>query len=104
MDYLWTGSKSCLVTSYQQIVRPTFIEADISVVMGRTIDNWPHCGKVPGLENHFILAGFNGAGMPNIFLTARGIARMIRGNVSFEESGIPRIFKTTKERLKKDVT
>jgi hypothetical protein len=28
---------------------------------------------------------------------------MIRENVEFEDSGIPRIFKTTEDRLKKDV-
>lgn len=41
--------------------------------------------------------------MPVIFTTAKGIARMIREDVPFEESGIPRIFKTTGERLKSDV-
>jgi hypothetical protein len=71
--------------------------------MGYTFDGFLHCGQVPGQENHFILAGFNGAGMPHIFLTANGIANMIRNGVPFEESGIPRISKTTEERLKKDV-
>ncbi|RDL35018.1 Uncharacterized protein BP5553_06949 [Venustampulla echinocandica] len=80
VDYLWTG------------------------IMGRTADGWPHCGKVPGQENHFILAGFNGAGMPAIFLTAKGIARMLREGIPFAETGIPRIFRTSAERLKEDVT
>ncbi|TVY20161.1 Gamma-glutamylputrescine oxidoreductase [Lachnellula arida] len=79
VDYLWTG------------------------IIGYTSDSWPHCGKIPGQENRFILAGYNGAGMPLIFLTAKGIARMIREDLPFEESGIPRIFKTTEERLKLDV-
>ncbi|KAH6684139.1 FAD dependent oxidoreductase [Halenospora varia] len=80
VDHLWTG------------------------IIGYTIDGWPHCGKVPDQGNHFILAGYNGAGMPLIFLTAKGIARMIMDDVPFEESGIPRIFKTTQERLQKDVS
>jgi hypothetical protein len=71
--------------------------------MGYTFDGFPHGGQVPGQENLFILAGFNGAGMPHIFLTAKGIANMIGNGVPFGESGIPRIFKTTEERLKKDI-
>jgi len=72
-------------------------------VIGYTADDYPFCGKVLGKENHFILAGYNGAGMPHIFLTAKGIAKMVREDVPFEQSGIPRIFKITEERLKKDV-
>jgi hypothetical protein len=77
--------------------------ADSILVIGKTADGLPHCGRVPGQDNHFILAGFNGAGMPHIFLTAKGIARMIREDMPFEQSGIPRIFKTTVERLKENV-
>jgi glycine/D-amino acid oxidase-like deaminating enzyme len=76
----------------------------LSVVIGNTADGWPHCGKIPGRDNHYILAGYNSAGMTLIFLTAKGIAKMIREDVPFEDTGIPRIFKTTKERLMSDVT
>ncbi|PMD43301.1 FAD dependent oxidoreductase [Hyaloscypha variabilis F] len=79
VDYLWSG------------------------IIGHTADGYPLCGKVPGKENHFILAGYNGGGMPHIFLTAKGIAKMIREDAAFEKSGIPRIFKITEERLRKDV-
>ncbi|CZR59116.1 related to oxidoreductase [Phialocephala subalpina] len=75
VDYLWTGT-----------------------------DGWPHCGQVPSREKHYILAGYNVAGMPLIFLTAKGIAKMIRDDVPFESTSIPKIFKTTEEHLKKDVT
>ena len=37
------------------------------------------------------------------FLTAKGIAKMIREDVPFEDSGIPRVFKLTEERLRKDI-
>lgn len=40
--------------------------------------------------------------MPLISLIAKGIAKMIRENVPFEESGIPTFFRVTEERLKKD--
>jgi glycine/D-amino acid oxidase-like deaminating enzyme len=65
-------------------------------VIDYTADGCPFCGKVLGKDNHFVLAGFNGAGMPLIFLAAKGIAKMIKEDALFEESGIPRIFKTTR--------
>jgi hypothetical protein len=36
-------------------------------------------------------------------LAAKGIARIIKEGMPFEQSGIPRIFKTTEERLKENV-
>jgi glycine/D-amino acid oxidase-like deaminating enzyme len=71
--------------------------------MGKTADSFPHVGQVPGQKNHFVLAGFNGSGMSMIFLTAKGVAKMVREDVSFEESGIPRLFKTSEDRLKLEV-
>lgn len=73
------------------------------LVIGWTSDDMPHCGVVPGQKNHFILAGYNGGGMPIIFLAAKGIAKMIKEDVPFEESGLPRIFKCTEARLVDDV-
>ena len=37
--------------------------------------------------------------MPLIFLSAKGVARMVRDGIAFEATGIPKIFKTTQERL-----
>jgi len=67
-------------------------------IMGYTSDSLPHLGGVPGKEGQFIAAGFNGHGMPLIFLSTKGIAKMVRG-VPYEEAELPRTFKTTKERL-----
>ena len=36
-------------------------------VIGHTADGYPFRGQVPGKENHFVLAGYNGGGMPPIF-------------------------------------
>lgn len=72
-------------------------------IMGYTCDEWPHVGEVPARESEarqWIMAGFNGGGMAMIFLTAEGVARMVRDEVRFEETGLPRVFKTTEERLK----
>lgn len=74
-----------------------------NIVMGITADSFPHVGQVPGKKNHFILAGFNGSGMSMILLTAKGVAKMVREDVAFEKSGIPRLFKTTQSRLKLEV-
>ncbi|KAF8851025.1 hypothetical protein BDZ45DRAFT_679417 [Acephala macrosclerotiorum] len=45
------------------------------------------------------MAGFNGSGMAMIFLVARGIARTVRDGTSFEETGLPIVFKTVLERM-----
>lgn len=68
--------------------------------MGITADGYPHVGVVPGREGQFICAGFNGAGMPHIFLSAKGLARMIAEGLAFEEVSVPRIFKVSEERVK----
>ncbi|KAK7546296.1 FAD dependent oxidoreductase superfamily [Phyllosticta paracitricarpa] len=72
-------------------------------IMGCTTDLMPHIGAVPGKPNQFIMGGFNGHGMPLICLTAKGLAKMVRDDAPFEQTGIPRIFKTTQERLDNDV-
>ncbi|KAH7036807.1 FAD dependent oxidoreductase [Macrophomina phaseolina] len=70
-------------------------------IQGRTPDGMPHVGKVPGEQNQWILAGFNGGGNALIFLSAKGVARMVLDDIPFEETdtGIPAMFKTTEKRL-----
>lgn len=76
MDMMWTG------------------------IMAVTPDELPHIGEVPGSEgSQYILAGFNGGGNALIFLSAKGLARMIVEGIPYEKTGLPRLFKTTKERL-----
>lgn len=60
----------------------------------------PHIGAVPGKENQYICAGFNGHGMPLILLATKGVVKMIQEGCEFEETGIPGAFKTTEERLR----
>lgn len=69
------------------------------LVMGYTTDSLPHVGQVPAKPGQFVVAGFNGHGMPQVFLSAKGVAQMILNGVDFEQTGVPRIFKTTQERL-----
>lgn len=67
--------------------------------MGYSYDSNPHVGEVPGKPGQYICAGFNGHGMPVIFLAARGLAEMMQTGADFEQPNLPRIFKTTAERL-----
>lgn len=67
--------------------------------MGYSSDNIPHIGEVPSKPGQYICAGFTGHGMPQIFLSARGIAAMIVEGKSFAESGVPRIYQTSQKRL-----
>lgn len=67
--------------------------------MGVTTDGMPHVGRVPGTENQWILAGFNGGGMVIIPTTTQGIAKMVMEGKELEETNIPTQFKTTEARL-----
>ncbi|TVY38039.1 Gamma-glutamylputrescine oxidoreductase, partial [Lachnellula subtilissima] len=49
----------------------------------------------------FIAAGFEGHGMPVIWLTVKGVIEMLGGK-AFEESGVPGMFRTTRERLESE--
>jgi glycine/D-amino acid oxidase-like deaminating enzyme len=68
-------------------------------VMGYSFDTTCHIGQVPDRPGQLIIAGFNGHGMPVIFLGAKGLAKMINEGVPFEETGLPRLFETSKERI-----
>ncbi|THV50261.1 hypothetical protein BGAL_0158g00200 [Botrytis galanthina] len=68
-------------------------------VMGYSYDSNPHVGEVPGKPNQFVIAGFNGHGMPVIWLSGKAVAKMISEDVPFEKTGVPRLFKTTQERI-----
>ncbi|TDZ34528.1 putative oxidoreductase OrdL [Colletotrichum spinosum] len=68
-------------------------------IMGYSADSLPHVGAVPGKEQQFIIAGFTGHGMPQVFLSAKGVASMVMEDVDFSETGVPRIYKATRERL-----
>lgn len=71
-------------------------------VMGYSTDNSPFVGALPGRANQFVVAGFTGHGMPQVFLSAKGVAAMVVEGTDFKSTGIPRIFQVTKERLASD--
>ncbi|KAL4874726.1 FAD dependent oxidoreductase [Aspergillus karnatakaensis] len=70
-------------------------------IMGYAYDTAPHVGEVPGLPGRYISAGYDGHGMPVIFLATKGLADMIVHGKTYEETQLPRVFKSTVERLEK---
>lgn len=70
-----------------------------SGVMGYSYDSNPHIGTVPGAQNQFILAGFNGHGMPVIWLSSKELAKMIALDASFENTRMPQLFQTSQARI-----
>lgn len=77
-------------------------EKDVNVsflVMGYSTDSLPHIGQVPGKPGQFIIAGFTGHGMPQAWLSGKGVAAMVSEGIPFAQSGIPKLFETTQTRL-----
>jgi glycine/D-amino acid oxidase-like deaminating enzyme len=72
---------------------------DLAIVMGYSSDGLPHVGCVPGNPGQFVLAGFTGHGMPQIFLAAEGVAKMIVRGIKFKDTELPKLFETTQARL-----
>ncbi|KAM6505355.1 hypothetical protein FSOLCH5_014579 [Fusarium solani] len=68
-------------------------------IMGYSSDRLPRIGSIPGRDNMFIMGGFTGHGMPQIFLVAKGISQMVLSGCSYAETGMPRVFQETSERL-----
>lgn len=67
--------------------------------MGYSSDGLPHVGQIPGRQNQFVIAGFSGHGMPQIFLSAKGVASMVMDDVDYKGSGVPKLYQATQERL-----
>lgn len=89
---VWTGGKLLNLDTYQSM-------ANNEAVMGYSSDGLPHVGQIPGRQNQFVIAGFSGHGMPQIFLSAKGVASMIMDNVDYKSSGVPKLYQATQERL-----
>ncbi|PMB70829.1 Gamma-glutamylputrescine oxidoreductase [Beauveria bassiana] len=76
-----------------------YVKRSWSGIMGYSTDALPHVGEVPDRKGLFVLAGFHGHGMPVLYLTAKGIADMIRHGQVFEDTELPSLYKTTRSRL-----
>ena len=69
--------------------------------MGYSSDGLPRVGQVPGRENMFIMGGFTGHGMPQVFLTVKAISRMVLGDLAYSDTGLPRLFEESRARLER---
>lgn len=67
--------------------------------MGYSADFMPHVEEVPGKPGQFIIAGFNGHGMPQILLSSKVLAAMTQGELPYEQTDLSRLFRTTEERV-----
>jgi hypothetical protein len=72
--------------------------------MGYSSDFMPHLGEVPDKPGQFIIAGFSGHGMPEILLSSKAVANLLREGVPLEKSMVPKIFKTSKQRITEKVS
>ncbi|KFA53812.1 hypothetical protein S40293_01717 [Stachybotrys chartarum IBT 40293] len=68
-------------------------------ILGYSADRLPRVGAIPNRPGMFIMAGFTGHGMPQVFLTAKGVAGMVAEGTAFAQTGVPRIFEETVQRL-----
>ncbi|KAK3058456.1 hypothetical protein LTR09_000020 [Extremus antarcticus] len=68
-------------------------------IIGYTGDELPFVGVVPGMSGQWALAGFNGGGNAMCWLCGKGVAEMVAGGKVFGETGLPRLFEVTGERL-----
>ena len=66
--------------------------------MGYTHDGFPFVGDIPGRQGQFICAGFNGHGMPQAYLAAQALTWMITNGIPLNKSGVPKLYRSTKER------
>ena len=66
--------------------------------MGYSDDGFPYVGGVPDKPGQFICAGFNGHGMPQIFLSTKSIAEMVVLGAKAEDVDLPLPYRTASER------
>lgn len=95
IDQIWTGSKP----STNCLPHLEILLTLIFLVMGYSTDSLPHIGPVPGKPGQSIIAGFTGHGMPQAWLSGKGVAAMVSEGIPFAQSGIPKLFETTQTRL-----
>ncbi|KAI1643143.1 FAD dependent oxidoreductase [Daldinia loculata] len=70
-------------------------------IMGYSADSAPHIGHIPSKPGQYICAGFDGHGMPNVLLCAKGLAEIIQDGRPFSETGVPAVYETSAARLRK---
>lgn len=68
-------------------------------VMGYSSDRLPRVGPIPNRPGMFIMGGFTGHGMPQVFLCAQGVTDMVLDGKEYSETGLPHLFEESSKRL-----
>ncbi|KAF5589650.1 uncharacterized protein FSUBG_11075 [Fusarium subglutinans] len=68
-------------------------------IMGYSSHRLPRVGPIPGRPDMFIMGGFTGHGMPQIYLCGQAMAKFLLTGASFKGTGLPRLFEETQARL-----
>ncbi|KAI1495735.1 hypothetical protein F5X99DRAFT_414807 [Biscogniauxia marginata] len=68
-------------------------------IMGYSSNRLSRTGGVLNRPGMFIMAGFSGLGMLQIFLTAAGLAYMVKYEKSFQKYEILRLFEEASDQL-----
>jgi glycine/D-amino acid oxidase-like deaminating enzyme len=99
-EYFSSGFTAQVFAGWDEdVVRP-HVDRVWTGIMGYSADSLPHVGAVPGRDcGLFVLAGFHGHGMPVAFLAAKAVAGMVLEGKAYEETGLPAVYETTRERL-----
>ena len=88
-------------SAYLGLLSHQTLTCEFTIVMGYSSDLLPHIGEVPGKPGQYIATGYTGYRMPVICLATKAVARMIMEleGKTFEETGLPILYKTSQERL-----
>jgi glycine/D-amino acid oxidase-like deaminating enzyme len=68
-------------------------------IMGYSGDGFPFVGQIPGKEDLWVAASFQGHGMVLCWMCARALVGMIEGREEDIKGWFPEVFKVTKDRL-----
>lgn len=75
------------------------IELIWSGILGYTTDGLPMIGEIE--NGKYIIAGFNGHGMPRVFLSARELVKSVLKHIPLTETDLPRSFIWSSDRMSK---
>lgn len=93
VEDIWTGSMPTIPLTQ---TRKSLISFK---VMGYSSDRLPRVGPIPNRPGMFIMGGFTGHGMPQVFLCAQGVTDMVLGGKQYSQTGLPRLFEESSKRL-----
>lgn len=73
-------------------------------IAGYSNDGMPFIGEFPGRSNLYVTAGYTGHGMPRILLGTQELSKVILGYHGTDEMNIPGCFKSTPDRISRNLS